>query len=231
MQALYMNDSYVKEFSAVAVSVDNRYVVLDKTAFYPNSGGQPHDSGKLISGGEEYNVVYVAKINGTISHEVDKQGLKAGDSVSGIIDWNRRYTLMRMHTAAHLLSAVFHKEAGALITGNQLNVDQSRIDFSLENFDRSRIEEYVKTANGIIKKELPVAVRFIRKENMTDDLVKLAGALPPDADEIRLVDIVGVDTQADGGTHVKNTAEVGEIEIVKMENKGKSNRRIYFTVK
>lgn len=231
MQALYMNDSYLKEFSATVVNVDNKYVVLDNTAFYPNSGGQLHDTGRIVSGDEEYSVVYVAKIGDKISHEVDKAGLNAGDAVRGIIDWNRRYTLMRMHTAAHLLSAVFHKEAGALITGNQLGIDQSRIDFSLENFDRSRIVEYIKTANDMLKKELPVAVRFIRKENMTDEMVKLAGALPPDADEIRLVDIVGVDMQADGGTHVKNTAEVGIIEIVKMENKGKSNRRIYFTVK
>ena len=231
MQALYMNDSYLKEFSAAVVSVDNKYVVLDSTAFYPNSGGQLHDTGRLVSGDEEYNVVYVAKIGDKISHEVDKAGLNAGDAVHGAIDWNRRYTLMRMHTAAHLLSAVFHKEAGALITGNQLGIGQSRIDFSLENFDRTRIVEYIKTANDMLKKELPVVVRFIRKENMTDEMVKLAGALPPDVDEIRLVDIVGVDMQADGGTHVKNTAEVGIIEIVKMENKGKSNRRIYFTVK
>src|SRR3989344_9127228 len=139
--ALYMNDSYLKEFEAVVESVkDDKFVVLDKTAFYPTGGGQPHDTGMMVCNGEEYPVVFVGKFSGQISHEVSKAGLKQGDKVTGRINWERRYKLMRMHTAAHLLSAIFHSKLGALITGNQKDVEKSRMDFDLENFDREKIE-------------------------------------------------------------------------------------------
>ena len=122
--ALYMNDSYIKEFEANVESIkDNKFVVLDRTAFYPTGGGQPHDTGFLVCNGEEYPVVYTGKFSGQISHEVSKIGLKAGEKVTGRIDWDRRYRLMRMHTAAHIIDAVLYKEAGALCTGNQLNID------------------------------------------------------------------------------------------------------------
>ncbi|MEE9323571.1 MAG: alanyl-tRNA editing protein AlaXM [Candidatus Aenigmarchaeota archaeon] len=237
MNALYMDDSYLKEFEARVESVteggeDKLFVVLDKTAFYPNSGGQPHDTGKFIKDGAEYPVVYVGKFSGKISHEVSKEGLKEGDVIKGVIDWERRYTFMRMHTAAHLISEVFHKDSGALITGNQLNLDKSRIDFSIENFDREKMSEYFAKANEIAGKDLKVKMYFLpRGEAMKiENITKLANALPPNIKELRIVEIGDFDIQADGGTHVKSTKEIGKIEFLKAENKGKNNRRVYFKI-
>jgi len=234
MQALYMEDSYLKEFEADVVSVkDGKFVVLDKTAFYPNSGGQPHDTGMMTAeDGAQYNVVFTGKFSGQISHEVDKEGLKQGDKVKCALDWDRRYKLMRMHTAAHLLCSFFHKKAGALITGNQLNIEKSRIDFSLDDFDREKINEYVRDANDVVQKGVEVKTYTLPREEAMKipDVVKLANALPPSIKELRIVEIEGVDTQADGGTHVKNTSEIGTISLLKAENKGKNNRRIYYKV-
>lgn len=230
---LYLKDHYLKEFDATVVSVkEGKFVVLDQTAFYPNSGGQPFDTGVLIRGDQKFRVLYVGKFDGEISHEVEP-GLAPGDRVHGVIDWDRRYRLMRMHTASHILSAIFHREAGALITGNQLGLDSSRIDFSLENFDRDAIQNYVAQANSYVKATLPVSIKFISRDEALQlpGLVKLAKGLPPAITEIRLLEIKDVDTQPDGGTHVANTSEVGTIELLDMENKGKNNRRLYFTLK
>ncbi|MBI2661313.1 alanyl-tRNA editing protein [Candidatus Woesearchaeota archaeon] len=232
-QALYMHDSYLKEFEAVVESVkDEKYVVLDKTAFYPKGGGQPNDTGTIIKDGQEFPIVFVGKFDNKISHEVSVPGLKAGDKVTGKIDWERRYRLMRMHTTAHLLSAVLHNKSGAMITGGDLDTEKSRIDFSLEDFDRGKLDEYCRLANEIIKNDLPVKVSFMKREEALKipGMVKLAGALPPEIDEWRIVEIEGVDRQADGGTHVKSLKEIGQIEILKVDNKGKNNRRVYYKV-
>lgn len=227
-----MEDSYIKEFEAIVESVkDDKYVVLDKTAFYPQGGGQPYDTGIFLRDDEEFQVVYVGKFSGKISHEVSKAGLKQGDKVIGKIDWDRRYKLMRMHTAAHLLSSIFHNKAGAMITGGNLGLEKSRIDFNLENFDREKIQEYCDLANTIIQKDLPVKTYFLLREEALKipDIVKLANALPPQIEKLRIVEIEGVDKQADGGCHVKSLREIGKTEIIKAENKGKNNRRVYYT--
>ncbi|MBI2656167.1 alanyl-tRNA editing protein [Candidatus Woesearchaeota archaeon] len=232
--ALYMNDSYLKEFEAVVESVtDDKYVVLDKTAFYPSGGGQPHDTGVLICNNEEYPVVYAGKFSGKISHEVSKPGLKVGDKVIGRINWDRRYKFMRMHTAAHILISIFNKESNVLITGNQIDEDKTRMDFSMENFDREKMVKYIQTANEIIKQDLPVKMYYLPREEAmkVPGMVKLAGALPPDVSTLRIVEIPGVDVQADGGTHVKSLAEIGTIEFLGAENKGKDRKRVYYTVK
>jgi len=150
-EALYFLNCYIKEFEATVTKItDDKFVVLDRTAFYPESGGQPRDTGKLIrkSDSAEFEVLYVGKFDGYISHEIISsdgnvyKGLKVGDDVKGIIDWDRRYMHMRMHTATHVIANVIEKEAGAQITGNQLGIDQSRVDFSLEAFDRDKFIEY-----------------------------------------------------------------------------------------
>ena len=232
-ELIYMTDCFAKEFDAKVTKVDGKFIVLDKTAFYPQGGGQPTDTGKLIKDGEEYQVVFAKKKGPDVSHEVDKEGLQEGDTVHGVLDWGKRYVLMRMHTAAHILCEIFHKETGALITGNQLNVDKSRIDFNLENFDREKISEYVAKANEIVQKDLPIKIYTLPREEALKipSVTKLANVLPPAVQELRIVEIVGYDTQADGGTHVKSTKEVGEIEVVSAENKGKNNRRVYFKLK
>ncbi|MFC2135645.1 alanyl-tRNA editing protein AlaXM [Bacteroidota bacterium] len=233
-KALYLDDSYLKEFDAEVVSVkDDKFVVLDRSAFYPNSGGQPWDEGVIKTDSDEFKVVFVGKFGGDISHEVDKPGLKKGDKVHCVLDWERRYRLMRMHTAAHIVSATVHNETGALITGNQLSLEKTRIDYNLDDFDREKMVDYLKMANEALKRNLPVKFSYLpRAEALKDPtLVKLANALPPDVEELRIIEIGDVDRQADGGTHVRNTSEVGELEFIKLDNKGKNNRRMYYTLK
>jgi len=230
-EALYMDDCYLKEFEAEVKQVkDDKFIVLDKTAFYPNGGGQPWDTGKMVVGSDEYNVVFTGKFSGEISHEVDKPGLKVGDKVKCTIDWDRRHKLMRMHTAAHIVSAVFHKEAGALITGGNLDLEKSRADFNIENFDREKIDDYFRISNEIVDKDIPIKIYSLSREEAEKDpaMFKLAKGLPEAIKTIRVVDIEGYDRQADGGTHVKSTIEVGKIKFLKAENKGKANRRVYY---
>jgi misacylated tRNA(Ala) deacylase len=231
MEALYLKDCYLKEFDAVVESVkDGKYVVLNRTGFYPNSGGQPHDTGVLIHEGREFQVVYAGKFGEVISHEVSETGLKTGDEVKGVIDWERRYLFMKYHTACHILSAIIHHETGARISGNQLGEKKTRVDFSLEDFDRDLIQSYEVKVNEIIDRGLPVSVDIMLREEAfkIPSVVKLKDAFPPDISEIRVINIPDVDRQACGGTHVKNTGEIPHIEIFKAENKGKNNRRIYF---
>ncbi|MBC8501112.1 MAG: alanyl-tRNA editing protein [DPANN group archaeon] len=233
-EALYLDDSYLKEFDATVTKVDGgKYTVLDNTAFYPNSGGQPWDEGVMKRDGEEFKVAFVGKFGDNISHEVDKEGLKVGDKVHCVIDWERRYKLMRMHTSAHIVSTLIHNKTGALISGNQLGIDKTRIDFNLEDYDRDKMVEYLKEANEIIKKNIEVKSYYLPREEAMKipSVVKLAGALPPAIDTLRIVEIGDFDTQADGGTHVKNTSEIGDLEFLKAENKGKNNRRIYYKLK
>lgn len=233
-KALYMDDCYLKEFEAVVVNVkDGKYVVLDQTAFYPSSGGVEHDTGTLTDmKGHSYRVVFVGKFDGEINHEIaeDELRIKEGMVVQGKLDWDRRYTLMRYHTAAHVLSGVFSRDAGALITGNQLKTDKGRIDFDLENFDRELLEGYFQKANQLIEQDLPIKIYSIPREEAENDpmVFKLAKALPQHIRELRIVDIVGFDRQADGGAHVNSLKEVGKIHFLKAENKGKCNRRVYF---
>jgi misacylated tRNA(Ala) deacylase len=230
-KALYLADSYLKETPATVVSVkDGKFVVLDQTIFYAKGGGQPCDTGKIVRGSEVYNVVYVGKFSSEISHEVDHAGLQPGDKVTLTLDWERRYKLMRSHTAAHVLAALLNQGTGALITGNQLEEDHVRFDFSLETFDKPLLEAYLAKANVLFAKDVPVKWYELPREDALKipGIVKMAEAAPPELPVLRIVEIVDVDKQADGGTHVRNLKEVGKVELVKTENKGKNNRRIYF---
>ena len=233
-KALFLVDSYLKETKAKVISIkDGKYVTLDQTIFYPKGGGQPHDTGKIIKGKNVYNVVYVGKFSGEISHEVDHAGLRAGDEVTCILDWDRRYKLMRSHTAAHVLASLLNKETGALITGNQLEEDYVRFDFSLDKFDKELLEKYLEKANKLFDTDVAVKLYELPKEQAMKipAVVKMAGAFPPNLPVLRIVEIVGVDKQADGGTHVRNLKEIGKVELIKTKNKGKNNRHIYFRVK
>jgi len=227
---LFWEDAYVKEFDATVSSVDGNQVVLDQTAFHPRGGGLVGDTGTLggvkvadtIKGGDD-SIVHVLEQTGPFA---------VGNSVHGVIDWDRRHRIMRMHTSAHLLSAIFNKETGALITGNQIEPDKSRIDFSLDDFDRERMLVYCGHANEAIAKNPPVKTYFMKREEALKipGITKLASVMPPDVKDLRIVEIEGYDLQADGGVHVKNLGEIGKIEPLKFENKGKSNRRLYFTI-
>jgi Ser-tRNA(Ala) deacylase AlaX len=231
MNAGYLEDCYIRESETIVESVkDDTFVVLDKTIFYPNSGGQPHDTGKFVRDTEEFSVVYAAKLGDAISHEVSQPGLRPGDKITAVIDWDRRYLFMKYHTASHILAATIHTETGAQISGNQINMDKTRVDFSLEDFDRELIQSYETKVNEIIDQKLPVSIDIMPRDEafQIPSVVKLKDAFPPDIHKIRVITIPGVDRQACGGTHVANTGEIPHIEIFKAENKGKNNRRVYF---
>jgi len=229
-ETVFLEDCYAKELDAEVVSAENNKVELDKSIFCYQGGGQPADNGTITTNNEHYKVVNVRKEQSKIIHYLDREGLKRGDKVHCVLDWERRHLLMRYHTASHILSAIVYQRTGALITGNQINTDKARFDFSLENFDRERITAYVEEANTAINRNMLIKMYFLPRDEAMKipGMVKLAGAIPPQVQNLRIVEIGDVDTQADGGTHVANTSEIGQIEIIKMENKGKSNRRLYF---
>lgn len=227
---LFWEDAYIREFEGSVVSVDGTKVVLDQTAFNPRGGGLVSDTGEI--GG--VTVVEATKVGeDEVVHQLGSLApFKSGDRVKASLDWARRLRVMRMHTAAHILSAVVNGETGALITGNQISPDGSRVDFDLEVFDKSMATKYVDRVNEAVKRELEVSSYFLKRSEaeLIPGLVKLAKAAPPSVETLRIVQIGDVDTQADGGVHVRNTREIGTVSCVRVENKGKSNRRLYFTV-
>lgn len=226
----YMENSYIRDFDAMIIEIiDGKFVVLNKTYFYPNSGGQANDTGEMVDGYNAFKVINVSKRDGKVVHELDKLGIK-GEKVHCIIDWGRRYAHMKAHTAMHILCECFSREANVLITGNQINVDKSRVDFNLEVMDRELIERCIKSANDTISKNLATKNYVITREEADKNpkLTKLAMGLPQTIKEVRIVEIGDFDMQADGGTHVLNTSEIGKIELISINNKGKNNRRLYF---
>ncbi|TFF85550.1 MAG: alanyl-tRNA editing protein [Promethearchaeota archaeon] len=228
---LYLEDSYLKTWKSKVISVsEGKFIILSETAFYPKGGGQPYDKGIIRKNGKEYKVLYVGKFSGKISHEVDKEGLMPGDSVECELDWGRRYTFMRYHTASHLLSALVHDNYGAMITGNQIGLDQTRIDFSMADYNPNKFKKTIDKANKIIKDKIPIEIFMISREEAMKkpEITRLAMGLPDNIKHIRIVKIGDIDEQADGGTHVRNTKEIGKITFVKAVNKGKDNRRLYF---
>ncbi len=226
---LFWDDMYLREFDAEVELVEGNRVVLDQTAFNPRGGGLVSDTGRLNG----MKVIEATKEGDNVFHMLEVPAeLRVGDRVHGALDWDRRFRIMRMHTSAHILSAVVNRETGALITGNQISPDESRVDFNLDNFDREKMSYYIDKVNEAVGRGLDVKTYFMKREEALANpgFVKLANAMPPSLDMLRIVEIGDVDTQADGGVHVKNTREIGKVVGVKTENKGKSNRRLYFTV-
>ncbi|MBO0887630.1 alanyl-tRNA editing protein [Candidatus Bathyarchaeota archaeon] len=226
---LYWEQPYSQDFTGNIVSIDGSRVELDQTIFYPRGGGVSCDTGVL--GG--LRVVETIKDGDRILHSLESPpSFNVGQALTGRVDWERRHRLMRMHTAGHLLSALFFSRANCRITGNQIDVDRSRMDFNLEEFDRSKIESYVDEANKLIANDAPVKTYLLDREEALrlPEMVKLAEAAPPADDKLRIVEISGIDKQADGGLHVAHLKEIGKIQLLKLENKGKSNRRLYYDV-
>ncbi|MBK5112067.1 MAG: alanyl-tRNA editing protein [Candidatus Heimdallarchaeota archaeon] len=234
---LYMTDSYLREFDAIItnISEDGMDIYIDRTAFFPGGGGQPYDEGKLIINNEEYSVVKIGRdSNRALYHRVDRP-LEAdvGSKVKGEIDWERRYKIMRYHTALHILCGLIWKEFGASVTGGNMSPDKARMDFNLADFSKERVEyiekrvaEEVAAARDIVIKILPREEAF-----QIPDLIRTKiNLLPPQIKEVRTVEIVGLDLQADGGTHLKNTRDVGTVKIIETINKGKENKRIVIKI-
>lgn len=234
-EKLFWKDAYIKEFDAKIVKIedleDGKFaLILDKTTFNPRGGGLVSDTGTI--NGE--SVIEVRKRGEEILHVIDgdKGKFSEGMQVHGVIKWDRRYRIMRMHTSAHALSALFRKETNALITGNEIRPDKSRVDFNLKEFDKQLMLNLCEKVNKFITKDLPVKTYFLKREEALKipDITKLAEAKLPDVEFLRIVEIEGLDIQADGGPHVKSLKEIGRIIPLKFENKGKGNRRLYFTV-
>ena len=231
-ERLYLRDSYIKIFDARVVAVHADGIALDRTAFFPAGGGVLGDSGEIITAGGAVRVVETTEPNDGILHRIEGALPGAGDRVEGRLDWERRYTLMRYHTATHVLAGVMYTDFQVKVTGNRLTPEKGRVDFSFPEFDRSLLEEGFRRANQVIARDLPVEISFIppAEAKVRPELFKLETAFRHDLEEVRLVDIKGHDVQADGGCHVSKLGEIGRIAFTKAENKGKSNRRVYFTV-
>ena len=230
---LFLRDAELRAFEAQVVQVDRDRVDLDRTAFYPTGGGQPHDTGVLGWDGRSARVVEVRKDGDATGHRLEGDLPPAGATVHGELDWDRRHALMRTHTALHVLCGVIWQEWRVPVTGGNMEPLSARMDFELdptpENFG-ARVEELV---NAEIAADRPIEISFLpRAEAVLDeDLIRTKVSLIPESvTEIRVVDIVGLDKQADGGTHVPSTGEVGGIRVVKTESKGKGNKRIRLEV-
>ena len=248
-------DSYLREFDALVVEATQKGAVLDRTAFYPGGGGQPPDTGVLRAGDVEYRVTKISRADGKLVHELDGEPPSAGASVHGTLDWERRYQLMRTHTALHVLSGVVWRDYGALVTGGDMKPLSARMDFELEEMSADfaaevealvnkevgaqhfELEEmsadFAAEVEALVNKEVgaqhPVEIKTLPREEafQIPDLIRTKINLLPEAiREVRTVDIVGLDVQADGGTHVANTGEVGVVRVVGHESKGRINKRL-----
>ncbi len=236
-EALYHTDSYLKEFSAkvTAVNAETRAVILDRTAFYPGGGGQPCDLGTLALGDVVWQVEKTRKAGPDVEHilAASESLPSVGDTLAGALDWQRRYRLMRTHTAMHILCGVIFRDFGAQVTGGDMDIKQARMDFEFESMTRDLVEVIEAAINREVEKDLPLRVRILPREEafQIPDLIRTKiNLLPPGISEVRTVEIVGLDLQADGGTHVHSTKEVGPIRIVDYKSKGKINKRLYVEI-
>lgn len=235
---LYQEDSYIKEFEAVVEAVDGDKVFMDRTAFHPGpSGGLDTDKGWLVlPEGTRLEVEGAFEEGGRVAHVVvgDVDAVRPGQKVRGIIDWDRRYKIMRLHTASHIVAALLYEKFGARVTGGHIAPDVARDDFDLGGVSewRRALEWAVEEANEVAKRCIDVKVYWLPREEAMriPGIVKLAGRLPPVVDRVRIVEIPGIDVQADGGPHVRNTCEIGEIRLLKTESKGSRRRRVYYTL-
>lgn len=228
-ELLYLTDSYLRSFDARVIERDEQSVVLDQTAFYPRGGGQMADRGWLQSYGQKFRVIAVEKRGDRVFHTIDGRLPDIDAPVDGDIDWEHRYRMMRTHTALHVLCGVIWNQYHAQVTGCQMYPDRARMDFTLADLTPARIAEIERLSNEAITSGFPVRVRFLPRAvaDITPELIRTKiNLIPAHIDPVRTVEIVGLDLQADGGTHVANTFEVGSITITKTENKGKENRRL-----
>jgi misacylated tRNA(Ala) deacylase len=229
-ELLYQTDSYLKEFTAVvtALNEEMRGVWLDRTAFYPGGGGQPNDEGILVVSGKRYHVGKVERGN---VHIIQEDILPAvGAEVTGMIDWERRYQLMRTHTAMHILCGVVWRDYGASVTGGNMEPLKGRMDFEFERLQRDLVSEIEEKINAEVAAARDIQVRILPREEafQIPDLIRTKiNLLPEGIEQVRTVEIVGLDLQADGGTHVGNTREVGTIRVTDYKSKGGINKRIY----
>lgn len=236
-ELLYQTDSYMQEFDANVSSVllAERAVVLDRTAFYPGGGGQPCDFGTLTVAGVTYPVEKVKKQGEHVLHFLggDVPPPSIGSAAQGTLDWARRYELMRTHSALHVLCGTVFRDYGALVTGGDMEPLKGRMDFEFETMHGELVREIEAAVNKEVAQGREIRVKILPREQafQIPDLIRTKiNLLPEGISQVRTVEIVGLDLQADGGTHVRNTKEVGSIRVVDYKSKGAINKRIYIEV-
>jgi len=234
-QLLYQTDSYLRSAHAEIVDILEHGVVLDRTPFYPPGGGQPGDTGHFSFADKRRRDVFAMKrYQGQVFHVLhDVDELSEGDLVHAAIDWDRRYALMRTHTALHILCGVVWRDYQAQVTGGNMELLRGRLDFELDHLDAGMIVEIEGKVNHEVEAARSVEVRILPRAEAfaIPDLIRTkVNLLPSGIDEVRIVDVVGLDLQADGGTHVANTNEVGRIKIADYKSKGRGNKRIAIVV-
>jgi misacylated tRNA(Ala) deacylase len=228
-ELLYQTDSYLRAFEATVIETVENGVVLDRTAFFPGGGGQPNDIGWLKIGGEHWDIRNVRGQKGKVVHELDREGPPVGTTAKGVLDWDRRYALMRTHTAMHILCGVIWRDYGASVTGGKMKPLEGRMDFEFERMERELVEEIEDKINIEVAAARAISVRVVPREDafQIPDLIRTKiNLLPQHITQVRVVEIEGLDLQADGGTHVANTGEVGPLQIVDYKSKGRINKRL-----
>lgn len=232
-ELLYQTDSYLQEFSATVTGLDaeQRGVLLDRSAFYPGGGGQPYDTGVLLAGDKTYTVTKMGRGN---LHIIEGDELpEVGATVTGKLNWERRYKLMRTHTAMHILCGVVWRDYGASVTGGNMEPLEGRMDFEFERMQKELVAEIEAKINVEIAAARPIKVAILPREEafQIPDLIRTKiNLLPEGITQVRTVEIVGLDLQADGGTHVANTSEVGRIRIKDYKSQGRINKRLYVQI-
>ncbi len=234
-EELFLGDAYLGKFEARVVSLAGREVVLEKTAFYPGGGGQPADKGIVRVGPIQASVVDARREGGEVVHVLDNAIPDTVRDLNGELDWERRYAHMRYHTALHALSGVIWKAFDAKVTGGQMREDRARMDFSFPGeWTAEVVGEIERLTNEALDEERPVRVYELPREEAlkNPDLIRTQVNLVPErVKTVRIVEIEGIDTQADGGTHVANTGEVGTLEITAHKSKGRQNKRVEFVLR
>lgn len=234
-EELFLKDAYLEEFEALVTDLAGREVVLDRTTFYPGGGGQPADKGTLRVGPVQAHVVDARREGGDVVHVLDNAIPGTVRKLNGEIDWERRYAHMRYHTALHTLSGVIWKAFGAKVTGGQMRQDRARMDFSFPGeWTVEVVGEIERLTNEALAEERPVRVYELPREEAlkNPDLIRTQINLVPErVKTVRIVEIEGIDTQADGGTHVANTREIGSLEITGHKSKGRQNKRVEFVLR
>jgi misacylated tRNA(Ala) deacylase len=228
-ELLYLRDAYLREFDSTVVSVQGDRVALEATGFYVTGGGQPHDTGTLAAA----RVAEVTKQGAVAWHHLEGPAPEVGEIVHGVIDWDRRYALMRTHTALHILCGVIWNEYARAVTGGNMEPLAARMDFEFDPLPEGFAATIERRVNEEITADRPIEVSFIPPEDVLvdEDLIRTkTNLVPAHVSEVRVINIVGLDKQADGGTHVRSTGEVGRIRVVKTESKGKGNKRVRIVV-
>ena len=229
-ELLFLQDAYLKNFHAAVIEELDGGVVLDRTAFYPGGGGQPCDFGMLSAGEASWQVTKVKRVSGKPVHYGNGRPPALGTAVTGDLDWDRRYKLMRTHTAMHILCGVIWRDYAASVTGGNMDPLKGRMDFEFETMRQELVAAIEQAVNQEANASRPIKVAILPRQEafQIPDLIRTKiNLLPEGIKEVRTVELVGLDLQADGGTHVNNTGEVGRIRVTNYKSKGRINKRIY----